>query len=167
MIAHGIQTEKSHLRAHVGIVVKQCYVFPQAALVGVMSKFEVGYATQPGANGWTGKGYKVPWVVVPGIQVIPFPAEWVALCTKDLSTSEKGDFAIYVVRHLLRQGKISLPLDHSVTEDVNLQREGEDLVAWGQWRIEVKCDYGCGSEKLGGTGNLFIQTEESNPFAQH
>lgn len=163
---HGIQTENSDIRAHVAPGTRAIYVFrTQYALDLIASgRYPIKVASQPGVEGITGRGYIVPWHDITDIRRLRFHSvPWWEKFSDTQSTSEKGKLAVDVVSCLLQRGLFPLwciaPSDD--TEDVSMQIKGTDIVQFGKWRIQGKCDYYAGE---GGTGNLFLQIAERNPM---
>lgn len=164
LVEYGIQTEKSDIRAHVSVAARQVYVFPTKSAVSLCmsGKYKSAPAYQPGIDYPTARGYIVPWRDIPNIVPLkadPFIAE--QNFSKQDSTSVKGQKAANVVEKMIRVGWFSLAVMPIVSEDTNIQRDGIDIIVVGTWRIQVKCDYDAGEN---GTGNLFLQVAERNPF---
>lgn len=173
---HGIHTERSDYRIHVGFNVKKVYVFPTKSGIEAMqsNNYDVGYATQPGAGGYaTGRGYKVPWRDIKGCQEIPIPLftwERFRLISGD-STSIKGQKAVRICMEMFRQGLIPISLTVNEVKEEDLQLLGQDLIIVSEsTTVQVKCDVRCGGDKANWpkwTGNLFLQTHERNPFGMY
>lgn len=83
---------------------------------------------------------------------------------RTMTTSTKGLLATNIVVALLRRNLIALPFSIDVTDDKALQISGTDILIHSKVRLQVKCDFNAGDRRLGGTGNLFLQTEECNPY---
>lgn len=169
LVEHGIHTEKSDLRAHVSVTANTVYVFPTVAVVNWLgnmsaaerSKFVKSAYTE---NIETARGYVIPVSKIP--RMIPVGAKTLIQrigFRPNMSTSEKGDRAVAVVQSLLKIGYFPLPTDSLLVKDIEVQHSGTDLIVRGQHRIEVKCDYRGG---LPGTGNLYLQFAECNPWRQ-
>jgi hypothetical protein len=62
---------------------------------------------------------------------------------------------------------IALRADGNVISSKSMQIDGSDIVVSNRVHIQVKCDFDAGQKLLGGTGNLFIQESECNPFRFH
>lgn len=164
LVEYGIHTENSDIRAHVAVNAGRVYVFWTKFGVEVCKtgKYKLKEAYQPGVSYPTARGYLVPWYDIPGI--VPIGARSIIeqqRFDENESTSVKGEKASRVVEWLLRAGWFPLPALPIVSDDIQIQRSGIDLIVRGSWRIQVKCDYRGGE---GGTGNLFLQIEERNPF---
>lgn len=164
LVEYGIQTEDSDIRAHVSVAAGKVYVFPTKPAVALVQsgKYPAKPAWQPGISYPTAKGYVVPWRDIPNI--VPVAASRFIgeqnFSSGD-STTTKGEKASNVVEKLIRLGWFPLAVMPIVSEDTEIQRSGIDIIVHGTWRIQVKCDYNAGE---GGTGNLFLQVAERNPF---
>ena len=171
LFEHGIFSENSHIRAHVAPVTRSVYVFRTQAALDILKdkghQYEMATAGQSGVDGPTALGYKIPWQEIPDIRRVQWKSNpwWERFSVSD-STSEKGRKAVEVVAELLKIGRFPLwcagPAKDS--EDIKLQRKGTDIMLWGQWRIQVKCDYSAGPKADGGSGNLYLQVAERNPL---
>ena len=80
------------------------------------------------------------------------------------TTSTKGLKAVAIVVAMLKQGMIALPLNTKVIDDKALQIKGTDVIVQNTLHLQVKCDFAAGPRDHGGTGNLFLQTQECNPY---
>jgi hypothetical protein len=80
------------------------------------------------------------------------------------STGTKGQKAVYVVHEMLKRGLIPIKQNIETITEQDMQISGTDIIVHSNIRIQVKCDWKAGTKELGGTGNLFIQTAECNPF---
>ena len=167
LFRYGIETEKSDIRAHVGVANRAIYVFPTAnALRRVSSHhYQEVTAGQPGVEGITARGWRVPWEDIPDIRKVSLFSwdDWDRF-SPELSTSKKGELAVGVVLKCLEQGRLPLWISASETSNFSLQISGTDIVL-GDIKIQVKCDWRAG-ERPRGTGNLFIQHSERNPLKQ-
>jgi hypothetical protein len=85
----------------------------------------------------------------------------------EMSTGRKGQLAMEIVVAMLKRNLIPLPVRVKVVRDKRTQIKGTDLIVRSCYRLQVKCDYPAGEEEYGGTGNLFLQTEECNPCGAH
>jgi hypothetical protein len=99
---------------------------------------------------------------------IVIPERWIQEVgfKKNDTPTEKGNKAIEIVMKLLKGGWFPLSLFPQVITDMDMQIEGTDLIVRAERRIQVKCDYDGGPKTYGGTGNLFLQIAECNPFQQ-
>jgi hypothetical protein len=65
---------------------------------------------------------------------------------------------------MLRAELIPIPIAINIDNDESMQIQGTDILINSYLRLQVKCDYDAGDRKYGGTGNIFLQTEECNPY---
>lgn len=167
---HGIQTEKSHIRAHVGVLSKTLFVFPTASALACIKKgwYETRPAYQPGVSGPTALGYLVPPADIEDLQCLQIPEDRLNGFEQNLTTSQKGDWAVAIVQDALRWGVFPLWTSSQFVTDVEMQVSGTDVEVKGKWKIEVKCDYTASFEygipDPRCHGNLFLQTSERNPL---
>lgn len=181
LVEHGIHTEKSDLRAHVCVNARRVYVFPSSMAASLIETDGHNYKKVPartninGVDIVTAEGYIIPWQKIPYIREVNAKSVIEHIINTDgfgenESTSAKGDKAVAVVARLLRIGHFPLPMDPMIIRDVDMQREGDDIIVQARHRIEVKCDYrGGGTWQRGSniTGNLFLQVAECNPLRMY
>ena len=164
---YGIEVEQSDIRAHVGPATRRVYVFrtAEARKLAAMGKYDIAAAFQPGVDGPTATGWKIPVGDFRGIFTLRWDAlQWWTWFSKDSPTNEKGRHAVRVVTELLKAGRFPLWVDCDENDRTRLQLKGTDILLYGKWRIQVKCDWSAGPRELGGTGNVFIQKAERNPL---
>lgn len=165
---YGIHNEATHIRAHVGVIARTLYVFPTRAAISAMRSHPKRKAWQPHYNWPTAEGHIVPWDKIPHIRRVRLstPALEAILqgFDKHLPTTAKGILAVKIVKEVLKSGRFPLWCDGELVTDTQLQIDGDDIYVRGKWKIQVKCDFDCGEIERGGTGNLFLQTAEINPF---
>lgn len=169
LISYGIQHEKSDFRIHVCPLVRRIYVFPtEAGKEAVQVKF---FREAPAYTGSikTAIGKLVPPGYIRECKCISLPDSWwnEADIQESESASSKGEKATLLVKRALSAGLIPISLSSEEVLDEKLQINGTDLIVSSTLQIQVKCDYKGGDSRLGGTGNLFLQTAECNPFQQH
>ena len=166
LIKSGIQTENSDIRAHVSVVGKCVYVFQtkNGVKAARMSR-SIKEGGQPGYRGRTFRGVTVPWRSVEGIKRITHNnwSEW-GRFSPSLDTSQKGKLAVEFVQCVLKGGAFPFWITAEEDNRREIQISGTDLIVDSKIRIQVKCDYEAGE---GGTGNLFLQTAECNPFKKY
>lgn len=166
---YGILDEQSDIRAHVGVASRSLYVFRTAEarnfLRAAGSRYAVRPAYQPGVDGMTALGWKVPWKDIPGIRKIASPTAtiWGTFDPSD-TTTDKGRKAVAVVHAYLRNGRFPLWIYAEETTDTTMQVLGTDLIVYHTARIQVKCDWYAGEGGNLCTGNLYLQTAERNPL---
>lgn len=169
LVDYGIQTEGSSLRAHVCVIVQRIYVYPTAC--GIQAIKTGKYTARPVYTGaiQTATGYAVPWNEIPRCVSVGVP-NWLmsrAAFDEDDTTTKKGEKAVWLCKTMLEFGAFPLPSMPEVIDDTRLQIEGTDIIITMNARIQVKCDYRGGAKEHGGTGNLFLQTAECNPYRAH
>ncbi len=174
LVEYGIQTEQSDVRAHVCPAVRRVYVYPTASGLSAVSagKYPLRPAYQPGWPEPTAEGYLVPPEDIPNCVELRFrDRAWDALAfDRGESTTAKGDKAVRLVKSMLKQGLLPLPSESQVVEEMDMQVKGTDIFVRANQlrerdvRVQVKCDFNGGRKELGGTGNLFLQARERNPF---
>jgi len=169
---YGIMLEDSDIRCHVAPGTRSAFVFQTASARSILpGHYRIQDAFQPGIAGRTAAGYLVPWRDIPDIRRIRWTSEpWWERFSENQTTSEKGASAVSVAQDLLRIGR--MPLWTSVageSQSSHLQIKGTDILLWGRWKIQVKCDWKAGDKgELGvGSGNLFLQIAERNPLGNH
>lgn len=172
LFEYGILNEASDIRAHVGVVCRRVFVFEtQAALQAIeRHKEEMKLRTvhQHDVVGPTAKGYAVKLEWIEGLVTIS-PKSWPGWIDfrPDATPSVLGQQAVGLVCWILQRGPFPLFVDCQEDQRHSVQIKGSDIVLYAHKRIQVKCDYRAGPEKLGGTGNLFLQTAERNPKKFH
>ena len=169
MIKYGITDEKALYRIHVCVKAMKCYVFPvqEACRLLKNKKYQEKEATQPGVTRVTAKGFAVPISDFDIICEVEIPERWMQkICfSGDDSVEEKGKKALTIALAMLRAGKIHIPMTVCEVVDRKSQIQGFDIIASTTCTYQIKCDYrGGGDGSNGTTGNLFLQTHESNPL---
>lgn len=172
---YGIQTEKSDIRVHVCPRIKRVYVYPTSAGLDAVNsgRYEKRPAYQPGYIGKTAEGFLVPPDEIAFCAEIKIRgAVWEKVdIRKEESTSVKGEKAVRIVKGMLKHGLCPIPTPNQEVKEYEMQISGADiLVRKGERqevKIQVKCDYEGGCKKIGGTGNLFLQTAEINPLGMY
>lgn len=176
LVEYGVQNEASDIRAHVGVLAGKVYVYSTKRGLSVMNAgVERGAYTLRPAYTTTPDGHRLTTAMgcpVPVADLQPYEIDAAALIervgfSECDSTSTKGAKAIQVVAALLRSGSFPLPVNGEIVEDVDMQRQGLDIVVSGRWRIQVKCDYRGGRGHPDCTGRLYLQTHECNPFGHN
>lgn len=164
LIDYGIQNEDSDIRVHISVVSRRAYVYStNNGLNAIQSgKFNKRPVYTNGIK--TAEGYLVPPDQIKDCYSIAIPKDdWIEI--KDIeSTSEKGRKAVEIVKRLIKNGAISIPLNVKEITDEQMQINGTDIYVSTRIKIQVKCDYNAGDKKYGGTGNLFLQVSECNPY---
>jgi len=166
---YGIQTERSNLRAHVCVIAKRIYVYPTTCGMQVIESGK--YTARPVYTGaiQTATGYAVPWKDIPHCVAQRIP-DWLmdrAAFREEDSTEQKGKKAAWITQRLLELGGFPLLTNPEAVKDTRMQIDGLDITVTINAHIQVKCDYRGGAKEHGGTGNLFLQTAECNPYRAH
>lgn len=168
LVEYGILTEESDYRVHVCF--GEGYIYRYGTKCGVEAcrsgKFKQRMARQPNFPHPTAMGNLVPPDEIETCLRIQIPQELLmnVSCRKEEDTSAKGSKAVEVVRRMLLGGFIPIEVSPRIIRERDIQIKGLDIEVEGRATIQVKCDYDGG--KLG-TGYLFLQTEERNPFGKY
>jgi len=177
LVDYGIQTEKSHIRAHVCPKARRVYVYPTPN--GIEAIESGAYISRPGYQSGismpTSLGYLVPpFDIAECVALAIRPDAWDYLNFSDEdSLTDKGNKAVRLVKGMLKRGLFPIPAIGTEITDRDLQVDGTDIIIRaGAIRqqdivIQVKCDFPGGERDLGGTGNLFLQIAECNPLGIH
>lgn len=167
LVRYGIQTEQSDIRAHVSMAANKVYVYrtEDGRQLANSGKYRSLPVKTQGIV--TAEGYIIPPRDIPGCRAIDIPEHYRNSIRETDNTSEKGRKAVEIVSFLLTNGLFPIGMQPRVITETDLQIEGTDITVHAQARIQVKCDYKAGCKDHGGTGNLFIQTAECNPFKQY
>ena len=67
---------------------------------------------------------------------------------------------------MLTREMLPLKVDHDEVHGRRMQIKGTDIKVNMNIHLQVKCDRG-GGEKPRGSGNLYLQSHESNPNGSH
>lgn len=172
LVEYGVMKEVSDMRAHVAYLVQRVYVFPtDSARRFIEEAIRQGVTPRvvKTADIVTAEGYTAPISNISGLCEVVIPSEIYQRFKIDErdNTSRKGLLATEIVGALLREGRVPLPVKVDVTDNLAVQIEGTDILINASLRIQVKCDYKAGDKKYGGTGNLFLQVSECNPWRRH
>lgn len=166
---YGIHTEQSDIRAHVSVVNRTVYVFETTKAVAsiVALRPAIVTAKQPGCTEVTAEGWLMPIAAIDGIRKLAFQTwpRWGEF-SPAMTTSQKGDLAVACVVRLLEIGRFPLWIAANESGDRSIQIAGTDILVTCNKRIQVKCDWRSGDQPKG-TGNLFLQRAERNPFKRH
>jgi len=93
--------------------------------------------------------------------------------SKEDSLGTKGHKAVVTVQNMLKRGKFAFPRldgvggDSQVVTEKQIDIRGTDIIVFARIKMQIKCDYRGGPQELGGTGNLYLQVAESNPFRRY
>ncbi len=165
LVEYGIQSEQSDYRVHVCPKVRRVYIYSTSHGIDAIQSGSFAERSAYTKNVKTARGFLVPPSALNCFQVIPSEDIWkrVDFCETD-PPAEKGDKAVEVVKHILRNGEFPFRTEGKSISDHQMQVNGVDITVNVDVKIQVKCDFHGGDKKLGGTGNLFLQTHECNPF---
>lgn len=166
LVESGIQTEDSQIRAHVCAKIGRVYIFPTRS--GVDATRNGNRRPKPAMTGEivTAMGYLVSPSDIEGCQHVPIPERLlheIPFDPKD-STSVKGQKATLVVRKMIEMGEFPIRFSVREVNERKMQLSGIDLTVEAESRIQVKMDFYGGHRELGGTGNLYLQVAECNPY---
>lgn len=172
LVSYGIQNEASDYRIHVAYNAMRVYVFPtESARLLISQNERNGIEPKQVYTGEiiTAKGYLVALSYIAGLQEVIIPPDiWNRYSIrKDMLTSTKGLLATEIVVDLLKRDMIPLPVKIDMADDKSIQISGTDILINSALRLQVKCDLPGGDKRYGGTGNLFIQIAECNPYQRH
>lgn len=171
LVEYGIQTEESDYRAHVCFAAGIVYVFPTKSGkdAALSEEYPLRSASQRQLNYPTAQGYIVPPKKIENCIGVEIPNDLLgSLCPERYDDeTTKGDRAVRTFQAMCMRGLVSLPLLASNVANREAQIQGKDIVITSDVSVQVKCDYFGGPKELGGTGNLFLQVRECNPFGMH
>lgn len=116
----------------------------------------------------TAIGYRVPPNAINGCREILIPPTLLERLNFSQSDSvgDKGIKAETLVHNLFQYNLIPINMQVETIDSTAFQIKGCDLTSHSMNIIQVKCDFEGGSRKYGGTGYLYLQTKERNPFDQ-
>lgn len=178
---YGIHTEESDWRIHVCVKAKAVYCFPRDAAVAAVNRRAMinqdGHKVVTTGDIVTATGYAIPIEEIDPIYPVRIPSGWIShvhgarayiTIHERMSTTAKGEKAEKVVAALWRNGYLNFirPISLQEQTEIHVQHRGIDLIAVMP-TVQIKCDFAGGDKALGGTGNLFIQLSECNPYQQH
>lgn len=169
MTFYGIQTEKSDYRIHVSPKTRRIYVYPTDAGIRAIATGQHRKATAYTGDKPTAEGYLVPPRDIQGCRAVSIPDDMIRSlrAVEAGNNSQKGDQAAQVVCEMLRRGLIPSLFETRGVTELGLQLDGVDITVDARCSIQVKYDEAAGPREWGGTGNLFLQIAESNPYASH
>lgn len=104
----------------------------------------------------------MPIKFIRGINIIKIPRDIFSsagFTVKAEGTSEKGSRAVYCVKEMLKRNLIPFAFNVDEITDRTMQISGTDILVSARYRIQIKCDWA-----IGETGNIYLQTQECNPF---
>ncbi len=171
-IDYGIHNDHSDYQARVGYLTQYIYLFPTESgrlWLEENKEVEIKTASQEGTTRVTGWGFPAPISNINGLIdiLIPISIYKEFPIHRNTSTSIKGKMAVSIVSAMLEAGLIPLPLASREISDFNLQILGHDIIVNTDLKIQVKCDFIAGHKQKGGSGNIFLQIAECNPFKRY
>jgi hypothetical protein len=156
---YGIQNEESDFRIHICVEAKRLYLYEtQSGLNSINWRVKNVKGYQPGIKENTSLGFLVKPEEIEGCKSWRINENLFirSKMSTAKSTTEKG-IAAERIAYLFMKKWGWKPV--RIT-DKQEQIKGYDFMTNNNKKVQVKCDYKGGE---GGTGNLFIQTHESNP----
>ena len=151
------------------MVNRTIYVFQTHLGISAIRSYNppLSSAFQSGTKGRTAEGWLVKTEWINDLRRLKFFTWnlWDSF-RDDMSTSKKGELAVQCVVNSIKMGRFPFWLDTTEDDRQNIQIKGTDILVFCRKRIQVKCDYRGGETPLG-TGNLFLQKSERNPFKMH
>lgn len=158
LVDYGIQSEDVDVRVHVCFGSKKMYAYKPNRAMAVMNGFKEKEAMQ--GELVTAIGRLVPPHRIPGIKDLSNACADLLFRYdpgQEATLEEKKRAAEDVAReYFSRSFRVEM------VTDKKRQLAGIDIEL--SLHVQVKCDYNGG---VGGTGNLFIQTAECNPYGIH
>jgi len=172
LLAHGIQNDESDFRVHVCVKARAFYVYSTRAIkLMELSRYREAEASQkvPGTKDVvvTAKGRLVRWRDIPGCREFRIPPHYLTEYPISIDTDheQKRIASEAMVKKAIEERLFVLKTHITYVRDISAQIKGYDLRIYTH--VQVKCDFPGGNKDYGGTGNLFIQTAESNPFKRY
>lgn len=170
MFKYGIEEEQSDIRAHVSLPGRLVTVYRTADMVDLIctKSYRQKTATQPGVEFPTALGWLVPIEdILPQYVMRSESFPWERWDHEAMDCSQKGEMAVKCVRAAILANKFPMWVCGHVNGDKELDIKGTDIIVSAKRRIQVKYDAPAYPRSEGGTGNLFIQSHECNPFKLH
>jgi len=173
----GIMDEQSDMRVHVCPKTGELYVFATEAGRKCVRQYiqdgrDAVEAKQPGVSETTAVGYLVRPSEIEGmILLYPRKVAWARYDFVSGDLSQKGTEAERMIAEMCSEGLI--PLGRKGGTQVRVVKKGtdenisgSDIVAspGGVVKIQVKLDSRGGAVQRGGSGRLYLQTDERNPL---
>lgn len=171
LVEYGILNDESDFRAHVGMKVRHVFWYKTDNGKDCVrsGKYEDAKARQGEHEFVTAVGKKVPPQDIAGCHAYGIPDDLFSEIDPNCmdTTTEKGRKAVLIVTEMIKRGIIPLQMDVIEITDRDLQIKGMDIFITVSMHVQVKCDWNCGPKEWGGTGNLYLQTHECNPYRRH
>ncbi|MBA7512964.1 hypothetical protein ES705_04973 [subsurface metagenome] len=169
LVPFGIENEESEYRIHICYLEGYGYLFARENAIWQIHHFPydnmpVFSSLRDGSKYISARGYKVPPMNIENCQRIKIPkdiSDKNPIWLRD-STTVKGMRAEKIARDMYERGLIIIRPDINEA-NVNEQIKGKNFIS-KSYALQVKCDYRGGVD---GTGFLYIQVEECNPYNAH
>jgi hypothetical protein len=163
LVPYGIHNENSDFRIHVSIVNRKAYIYPTKKGIEAIRKYNPKEVPVKSKGIVTAKGRILrPDQIEQCLSIDLFPRwdGWVSIEQQEhsLNPSIKGQWAADIVKLAFERLGVQMKIVTNVSEQIS----GIDMLAPNTKRIQVKCDWKAGPYP--GTGNLFLQEWECNPF---
>lgn len=157
------------IRAHVGAITGFVFIFKSGDAQTLLRQrtYPLRPAYTDGIR--TALGPTPAWNDIPNIKSYRIPQDLLyhARQRNGQGTSEKGSAAVYVVTNMLVRGLIPINVQILEVDNKAEQIMGIDLRVNASIKLQVKMDWKAGPKELGGSGNVYLQTQECNPFGRH
>lgn len=163
LVPYGIQNEKSSLRIHVCVRAGCLVIFKTSVVAWLVEQKSYPRKEVLTRGIVTAIGYTIPVEDIPDVITVNIPPALLHdddLYSKDTGT--KGTAAERLALTMIRRGWFPPETFVGLIDDEHIQIDGADIHI--EILIQVKCDAPGGPRKNGGTGNVFIQIAERNPF---
>lgn len=170
LVAGSLPTEGSDYRVHVGYKTQHIYIFPTKSAQEYVKARSVQEAkTVKTGTIVTSKGYAAPISHIDGLRDIMIPPDIYRsyVIVESMLTSAKGALAQSITVDMLKRNLIPLPFSINVVDDKSIQFSGTDIIINSEIRLQVKCDFKAGHKHLGGTGNVYLEVAECNPYRRY
>lgn len=154
-------TDHSKFRFHVAPKVGIVYYYKTAEMKEYINTHDLPTVTSKSSVG------KLVPCNLPFISTVKIPAALLKRypITDTMNTSQKGRAAENIVADLLLMAPEGVIIRKCLDKERQIQ--GIDLVVNEKTTVQVKCDMAGGSKEKGGTGNLYVETAETNVFKMH
>lgn len=159
---YGIQNEGSDYRMHVSPYNNRVYVFETKEGIDLIKTKKYPLKEVPkGGYIITAKGYPVPIKDFKSLREYTIPDLLALRNIESLSTSMKGMFAEVIVKTMIHNQIIYLPIRYSEAT-LDQQLKGVDVILISGWKIQIKMDIPAYKYH-----NLFLQVAECNPYENY
>lgn len=168
LIEYGIFQENSNIRCHVAPGTKRIFIYRTDYMVNLISNNKYRTASAKQGNIITATGFLVPLKDIPDLRRLQWDyVPWWDWFRENMNPTEKGSAAVKVAKKIIELGRFPFWFIESEDSNVEIDIAGTDMILKGTSRIQVKCDWRAGEKIEGGSGNIYVQTHECNPFGYH